>query len=87
MKLTLSEKHLLGLLIYPEPFHLILEESGMPYGAVRDDLLNLISHGYVEVYTMDGSIPISPFYDADNLEQFSYKATKMGLKAIQGYAV
>lgn len=87
MKLTLSEKEILGLLIYPEPFHQILEESQIPYGAVRDDLMNLISHGYVDVYLIDGSRPISPFYDTDHLEQFAYKATKNGLKAIQGHAV
>ncbi len=87
MKLTASEKQVLSFLIFPEPFSQVQEESGMPYGSLRDDLMNLVSHGYVEVYEIDGSRSVSPFYDSDNLELFAFKATKSGLKVIQGYAV
>jgi len=87
MKLTASEKFVLSFLIFPEAFDMVMEESGMQYGALRDDLINLINHGYVEVYLKDGSKSVSPFYDADNLEQFAFKATNSGLNAIKGYAV
>lgn len=87
MKLTPSEKYVLGFLVFPEPFEMVLEESGVQYGTLRDDLINLINHGYVEVYLKDGSKSVSPFYDADNLEQFAFKATNSGLKAINSYAV
>jgi hypothetical protein len=87
MKLSSSEKQVLSYLIFPEPFSRVLEETGMPYGSLRDDLMNLVSHGYVEVYEIDGSRPVSPFYDSDNLQLFAFKATKSGLKQIQGYAV
>lgn len=87
MKLTLSEKHVLSFLIYPETFSQVLDESGMHRGSLRDDLMNLVSHGYVEVYDFEGKNMVSPFYDSDNLQNYSFKATKTGLKAIQGYAV
>ena len=87
MKLTPSEKQILRFLIFPETFEDLLEESGVTYGTLRDDLINLISHRYVEVYTFDKSTPVSPFYDSDNLEQFAFKATKTGLKSIQSHAV
>ncbi|MEX1063395.1 MAG: hypothetical protein WEC12_07315 [Balneolaceae bacterium] len=87
MKLTSSEKKILSLLIYPETFNQLLEETGLQKGLLRDDLMNLVSHRYVEVYEKDGSRPVSPFYDSDHLELFAFKATKSGLNAIQGYAV
>jgi hypothetical protein len=82
MKLTPSEKEVLSYLIFPEPFQSILEESGMPQGALRDDIMNLVSHGYIEVYDLEGSQSVSPFYDSDNLQNFAFKATKTGLKAM-----
>lgn len=81
-KLTPSEKQILSLLIYPETFQQILMESNLPKGSVRDDIMNLISHGYIEVYEKDGKKPVSPFYDSDNLDQFAFKATKSGLNSI-----
>ncbi len=82
-KLTITEKQILGFLIYPETFHSILEESGMPRGSLRDDVMNLVSRGYLVVYDREGKHPLSPFYDTDNLEDFSFKATKLGLDAIR----
>ncbi len=87
MKLTPSEKEVLSYLIFPEPFQSILEESGMQKGALRDDLMHLVSHGYIEVYDLEGVNPVSPFYDSDNLQNFAFKATKTGLKVIQTHAV
>jgi len=85
-KLTQSEKSILRELIFPESFHHIQEETALPYGAIRDDLIKMINHGYIEVYDAEASAP-SAFYDSDNIKEFSFKATKTGLKQIQHYAV
>lgn len=82
-KITPSERQILDLLIYPETFDSILEESGLARGTVRADLMNLVSHGFIEVYEKSGKETVSPFYDSDHLEEFAFKATQTGLKAIQ----
>lgn len=74
-------------MIFPESFDHIQKETGLTYGAIRDDLIKLINHGFVEVYEKDLITSVSPFYDSDNMDQFSYKATKQGLKSIQNYAI
>ena len=84
-KLTESEKSILRELIFPESFQHIQEETALPYGAIRDDLIKLINHGYIEVYDAAASAP-SAFYDSDNIKEFCFKATKTGLKQIQNYA-
>ncbi|MEX2584855.1 MAG: hypothetical protein WD315_00585 [Balneolaceae bacterium] len=83
MKLTTSELEILDVMIYPEPFHQLMDETGMDPGSLRDDLIHLVSHGYVEVYLKDGSRSVSPFYDIDNLHKFAFKATRSGLTALQ----
>ena len=87
IKLIESEKSILRELIFPESFDHIKEETGLTYGTIRDDLIKLINHGFVEVFEDDGRNPVSPFYDSDNIDQFSFKATKRGLKSIQNYAI
>lgn len=86
-KLTQSERKILRELIFPEPFSHLLDETGFTFGTIRDDLMNLINHGYIEVYSSDGLRSVSPFYDSDNIDQFSFQATKSGLKTMQNYAV
>ncbi|CAN5234856.1 hypothetical protein BH23BAC3_BH23BAC3_07080 [soil metagenome] len=86
-KISKSEQSILRELIFIEPFSHLLEETGISYGALRDDLINLINHGYIEVFSMDGRQSVSPFYDSDKIDQFSFQATKSGLKSIQNYAV
>jgi hypothetical protein len=86
-KLTLSEKSILRELIFPEPFSHIQDETGLSYGAIRDDLIKLINHGYIEVFDSESLLSVSPFYDSDNIQQFSFKATKTGLKSIQSHAI
>ncbi len=80
-KLTASEKQILRELIFPENFQHIQAETELNYGAIRDDLIKLINHGYIEV-SSTGDSESSAFYDSDHLEDFSFKATKMGLKYI-----
>ncbi|MCG8374402.1 MAG: hypothetical protein MI700_12750 [Balneolales bacterium] len=83
-KLYPSEKSILSHLIFPESYHVILEETGLPEGALRDDLINLISFRFVEVIDYGTSNPAgSAFYDSDNMQDYSYRATQTGLKQIR----
>ena len=86
-KITPSERAILRELIFPEPFSHIADETGFTFGMIRDDLITLINRGYIDVYTPDGSRSVSPFYDSDNIDQYSFQATKTGLKTMQNYAV
>ncbi len=87
LKLILSQKNILRHLIFVESFDHIQTETGYDFGTIRDDLIQLINHGFVEVYDLESETSVSPFYDSDNIDQFSFKATKTGLKKIQRYAV
>ena len=83
-KLFPSEKQILRCLIFPESFEVILEETGSNIGALRDDLINLINYRLIEVMDEDHSQQVATsFYDADNLQNFSFRATKNGLKHIR----
>jgi hypothetical protein len=86
-KLTSSEKAILRVLIFPEQVDHIRNETRLSFGAIRDDLIKLINHGYVEVFDEEYGPSPSAFYDSDNIDRFSFKATKMGLKQIQNHAV
>ena len=86
LKLTPSEKTILRELIFPESFEHLLSETGLSYGAIRDDLITMINHGFVAVMATD-KVSVSPFYDSDNIEQFCFKATTTGLKHIQQHAI
>ncbi|MFH5831242.1 hypothetical protein ACG2F4_06110 [Halalkalibaculum sp. DA3122] len=83
-KVSTSERNVLGRLVFPESFDTVLEETGLQYGELRDDLINLISFGFVEAYEKRGNkIALTSFYDADNLQDFTFRATKKGLAAIR----
>jgi len=86
-KLTKSEKTILRELIFQEPFEHLITETGYTYGTIRDDLIKLINHSYIEVFDTLSGRSISPFYDSDNIQRFSFKATKTGLKSIQDYGI
>ena len=88
-KLTPSELSILRVLIFPEDFSLIQSETGLNSGAIRDDLIKLINHGYIEVFDDNhgySRVP-SAFYDSDQLDQFRFKATKLGLRSIEHHAI
>jgi hypothetical protein len=85
--LTKSEKTILRELIFQEPFEHLITETGYTYGTIRDDLIKLINHSYIEVFDTLSGQSISPFYDSDKIQQFSFKATKTGLKSIQDYGI
>lgn len=83
-KTSISERRVLQRLIFPESFQVILEETGMQHGELRDDLINLLNFGFVEAYERDGvKITLTGFYDSDNLQDFTFRATKRGLSAIK----
>ena len=86
-KLFPSEKKVLARLIFPESYEVLLDETGLPTGALRDDLINLINYRLIEVVNLDkGKHTGTSFYDADNLQDFSFRATKTGLKQIRELA-
>ena len=86
-KLFPSEKKVLERLIFTEPYEVLLDETGLPVGALRDDLINLINYRLIEV-VHNGNDPLdtTSFYDADNLQYFSFRATKSGLKQLKELA-
>lgn len=86
-KLTPSEITILRELIFQEPFEHLLAETGFTYGTLRDDLITLINHRFIEVFERESGAPASAFYDSDNIENFIFKATKTGLKKIQNHAI
>ena len=82
-KITSSELSILERLVFPEPFATIMEETNLQYGEIRDDLINLLNFGFVEAYEVNGNrITSTGFYDADNLQKFTFRATSKGLSAI-----
>ena len=87
IKLTDSERSILRELIFPESFDHLLTETGLSYGAIRDDLITMINLGFIEVYEDSTCNRVTPFYDSDQIDDFYYKATKRGLKSIQNYAI
>lgn len=85
-KITASEQVVLEKLVFPETFEIVKEETRLQYGELRDDLINLLSFGFIEVYERQGSaITLSAFYDSDNLQDFTFRATKKGLSAIKNF--
>lgn len=82
-KLYPTEKQVLQRLIFPEPYDVLLEETGLASGALRDDLINLVNFRLVEVIDLDQAPNSVSFYDSDNLQDLSFRATKKGLKQIR----
>lgn len=87
LKLTPSKNAILRELIFPESFDHIQTETGLSYGAIRDDLITMINQGLIEVIATDMVTSVSPFYDSDHIENFCFKATTTGLKHIQQHAI
>lgn len=85
-KITSSEQVVLEKLVFPETFEVVKEETRLQYGELRDDLINLLSFGFIEAYERQGTaITLSAFYDSDNLQDFTFRATKKGLSAIKKF--
>jgi plasmid replication initiation protein len=83
-KLTKSERAVVERLIFPESFEVIMEETKMQFGELRDDLMNLVNYRFIEVIDDDSTGDSKmAFYDSDNIRDFSFRATKTGLKSIK----
>lgn len=82
-KLTKSELKIVERLIFPETFEVIKEETRMQYGELRDDLMNLVNYRFVEVVDADNRDAKLAFFDSDKIGDFSFRATKIGLKSIK----
>jgi hypothetical protein len=62
------------------------DETGLPYGALRDDLTSLISARYIEVFSdnvTSGVFQRSAFFDLDHLYLYHFRATTQGLTALR----
>lgn len=81
-KLTVSERAILGQLYHTESMQTLLDETGLQYGELRDDLTNLISSRLIEVYD-DSSSPQSGFYDLDNLSEYYFRITRLGITTLK----
>ena len=83
-KLNTSEIEVLSRLIFPEPYDVLLEETGLPPGALRDDLITLINFRLIEVW-QSGSVEINraTSYDSDHIKGYTFRATATGLKHIR----
>lgn len=83
-KLTKSELRVIERLIFPESFEVIMEETQMQFGELRDDLMNLVNSRFIEVVDFDESEDSKmAFYDSDNIRDCTFRATKTGLKSIK----
>jgi hypothetical protein len=82
-KVTATQRSIIEKLIFSEPFERVLEETGLSYGELRDELITLLNEGYVQVTEENGQlVKRQNFYDTDNLQQFSFQATKNGIAEI-----
>lgn len=82
-KLYTSEIEVLSRLIFPETYDVLLEETRLPPGALRDDLITLINYRLIEVW-QNASVEINrtTSYDSDQIEAYTFRATAKGLKHI-----
>ncbi len=80
MKTTTSQKEVINTLIFTESYETLLAETGLKRGELRDDLIQLINAGMVEVYDEHQKTRLNG-YDNDRLELFSFRATHKGLNA------
>jgi len=85
-KLYPSEKLVLSRLIFPEPYDVLLDETGLSSGALRDDLINLVNYRLIEVVSLDPTDNRIDFYDSDNMHALSFRATRKGLTHIREIA-
>jgi hypothetical protein len=82
MNLNDAQFAILDTLYFVEPFDQIIEESGLPESVVKDELRNLIAARWVQVMAFDETskdFVRSTLYDADNMRDYHYLATKEGL--------
>lgn len=79
-KITPTQIEILRHLLHEEPYERLAAELKMHDGALRDDLRQLVSFGYVHSSNSGGSSAEWAF-DTDFMHLFSYRATSKGLAA------
>jgi hypothetical protein len=82
MELNDAQFDILDQLYFVEPFNRIVEDTGLSPAVVKDELRNLIAMRYVQVMRFDAGVQDfvrSTMYDADNMNDYAYLATKEGL--------
>lgn len=82
MQINDAQFAILDSLYFVEPFDRIIEESGLSESVVKDELRNLIAARLVQVMAFDEKSKDyirSTMYDADNMRDYHYLATKEGL--------
>ena len=86
-KLIASEYQIIQQLIYVEHFETIQSDTGLKFGELRDDLINLYDAGFIEIFEeQDATVPKKlPYFDSDRPQLFCYRATKSGLDAMKKY--
>lgn len=80
MKPTKSQKQVINQLVFIESFDTLLSELDLRRGELRDDLMQLINAGFIEVFDENSTKRLNG-YDADRLERFCFRATSKGLAA------
>lgn len=85
--ITTSQYQVLQQLVFTESFNSVQAETGLSYGELRDDLINLLSNGLVEVYTDpdEHAFIKRTHFDSDHPNRYYYRATKTGLDAMKTY--
>lgn len=79
---------ILDSLYFVEPYAYILEEVSHPPAVVKDELRQMIDKGWVQVMRFDeekGDYLRTSIYDADQMEDYAFLATKEGLLRHNGH--
>lgn len=80
----LIELDILNALYFTEPHAHIVEEVEASPQVINDCLRNLLAHKFISamIWNDEKSDYVMSFmYDSDNLEQYSFVSTKLGLEA------
>lgn len=83
-KIEASKRKIIESLLFPESFDTLLEETELQRGEMRDDLMQMLNSGHIKamVEGKEQHDNITSFFDSDNLEEYTFQATKRGLKAL-----
>ncbi|RMG26483.1 MAG: hypothetical protein D6730_09050 [Bacteroidetes bacterium] len=79
---------ILDALYFVEPFSALLQEVDAPEAVIKDELRILIDRDWVQVMEFveeKGDYLRTAIYDADNMQQYAFLATKKGLLVHNGY--
>lgn len=87
-ELTDIQFQILDSLYFVETFAHIVEEANEPTAVVKDEIRTLIDKGLVQVMMFDeekGDFRRTTIFDADNIQDYSFLATKDGLLKHNGF--